>query len=190
MQFSAFIVARASLLIFLGFYFNSATCQSTYRIDPERSEITFTIKNMGFTVDGSFSGLTGKLRFDPENPSDAYFSASLPAKTIDTDNNTRDRHLREEDYFHVAQYPEISFKSTQAISADEGDATYIAIGALSLRGVKREKRIRFERRQQEDGSYVYEGELQVNRLNYGIGGESLMLSNVATVRIRAVALPE
>ncbi|MET0299408.1 MAG: YceI family protein, partial [Flavitalea sp.] len=71
------------------------------------SKITFKIKNLGFNTNGSFSGITGKISFDEAKPAGAIFDVTVPAKTIDTDNNKRDNHLRSDDYFDVKNYPEI-----------------------------------------------------------------------------------
>src|SRR6185312_15442470 len=58
------------------------------------STIQFTIQNFGFDVNGSFSGLHGAINFDPQNLSNAGVDVDIDASSINTDNSTRDNHLR------------------------------------------------------------------------------------------------
>ena len=41
------------------------------------STVKFRIKNFGFNVDGSFSGLKGTINFDPGNPDAGSFDVSV-----------------------------------------------------------------------------------------------------------------
>jgi polyisoprenoid-binding protein YceI len=71
------------------------------------SSINFKIKNAGFTVDGAFSGLSGKIIFDASKGFGNSIDASIDAKTINTGNGTRDGHLKKTDYFDVVNFPTI-----------------------------------------------------------------------------------
>src|ERR1035438_2563679 len=68
------------------------------------STVQFKIRNLGFNVNGSFSGLNGNILFDPNNLTASQFNVSIDANTINTDNNMRDDHLRNDSYFDVKKY--------------------------------------------------------------------------------------
>ncbi len=76
------------------------------------SGVSFKIKNAGFTINGKFSGLTGAIQFDPTKSSENKIEASIDAKTINTNNGTRDGHLKKEEYFSVEKFPKITMSTT------------------------------------------------------------------------------
>src|SRR5580693_9516283 len=83
-----------------------------YKPEDQGSSVLFKIRNLGFNVSGSFSGLDGNIQFDPNNLATCNFDVSIDANTVNTDNNMRDNHLRNETYFDVKNYPRIRFVST------------------------------------------------------------------------------
>jgi polyisoprenoid-binding protein YceI len=76
-----------------------------------RSVITFQAKNMGIGVGGSIGGLQADVRFNTSNLIASTIEASVDAGTINTDNSSRDDHLKGEDYLDVLHYPKITMKS-------------------------------------------------------------------------------
>src|SRR3569833_1901574 len=76
-----------------------------------QSSIAFQIKNLGFMTHGTFSGLQADIKFDPAKLDSSSIVASIDANTINTDNDMRDNHLREDTNFDVAKYPKITLKS-------------------------------------------------------------------------------
>lgn len=84
-----------------------------YAVDPVHSTVWFKVKHLGINfVYGRFNEYEGTLSFAPENP-EAPSNTQVTVKTasVDTGNETRDQHLRGEDYFDVANHPTMSFKS-------------------------------------------------------------------------------
>src|ERR1700749_3842303 len=67
-----------------------------------RSSITFQIKNVGISTGGSFSGLQAAVQFNPADLAASSIEASIDANTINTDNDSRDGHLKSEDFFDAA----------------------------------------------------------------------------------------
>src|SRR6187549_3823218 len=82
-----------------------------YQPVDDKSTVKFTVKNFGINTGGHFSGLEGAIDFDKDHPEKAVFSMSVEAAKVNTDNDSRDNHLRKEEYFDVAKYPKITFKS-------------------------------------------------------------------------------
>ncbi|WP_315815828.1 YceI family protein [Paraflavitalea speifideaquila] len=58
-------------------------------------QISFTIKNLGIKVKGSFTGLQGIIQFDPAQPENSAFDVQLDAASVNTGNHKRDEHLRQ-----------------------------------------------------------------------------------------------
>jgi len=94
----------------------AATAQAldTYKVDPAHSSIGFLVDHMVIdTVPGRFRQFTGSITVDPDNGNALkQASATIQAKSIDTDVERRDNHLRSPDFFDVEKYPTITFEST------------------------------------------------------------------------------
>src|SRR5579872_254004 len=98
-----------SLLIAI-FFISNAFSQSKPQT-VTKSSVVFHIKNLGITIDGTLAGFKGTIIFDPANLATSTIEASVDVNTIDTDNGTRNDHLKTDSYFDVAKYPTITIKS-------------------------------------------------------------------------------
>src|SRR4051812_31567402 len=99
------------LLVFTVAVYAGCLFGQSYSPVDDGSEVKFSIKNFGLSVNGNFTGLKGKISFYPADLSASSISASVNASTINTGNESRDRHLKKEEYFDTAKYPLISFVS-------------------------------------------------------------------------------
>jgi len=109
----------------------------TYTLDDSHTSIVFKISHLGYShTFGMFPGVAGTLVFDPENLDEAAFEATVQAASINTMNEARDGHLKNEDFFNVEKHPEISFKSTKWEA--KGDDLYAVTGDLTLLGKTKE----------------------------------------------------
>ena len=161
-----------------------ATCfAQEYKPVDEGSSVSFEIKNLGFNSKGSFTGLDGKIIFDPKDPSKASFDVSINAASINTDNNTRDSHLKKESYFDVEKYPKIRFVST-SLSADKS-GHYTLSGKLTIKATTKD--IYFACTATPQGNdLLFKGDLRIDRKDYGVGGSST-LSNSVTISLSVLA---
>ena len=89
---------------------------------------------------GTFEGLAGSITFDPANLSTALFNVSVDARTVDTDINSRDNHLRKPEYFDVKKYPKLNFESTKITKAAKPEYLYMFCN-IGIKGVT--KRVEF-----------------------------------------------
>ncbi|MEM1321569.1 MAG: YceI family protein [Bacteroidota bacterium] len=149
-------------------------------IDSEASKITFEISNMGLnTVEGTFGGMNGTVQFDSQNLANSRFDVCISAESVNTGIDKRDKHLREEDYFAVAQYPNICFRSSTISQTAEG---FVAEGTLTMRGVSKEVRIPFT-----FANKTFNGTLTVKRKDYNIGpGGGFMVGKTVEMEIICV----
>lgn len=144
------------------------------------SSITFKIKNAGIGVDGSFKGFQGTVDFNPDDLATSKIDVSVDAKTVDTDNGTRDNHLREDEYFGVKKHPKISMKSTSISKVSEGK--YKATFDLTLKGKTKAVSFPFSYTKTSTG-YKLSGSFGIDRRDYGVGGSSWVLSDDVKVFI-------
>lgn len=107
-----------------------------YELDPRHSFIEFRVSHLGFaTMVGQFNDFDGEFTYDPDNPANSEVSVTIDTASIDTDDSERDRHLRNEDFLNVSEYPEARFVSTSFEEHGDGEATLE--GELTLHGTTR-----------------------------------------------------
>ena len=115
----------------------------TWQIDPSHSQVSFSIKHMMVaTVRGNFSRFKTELHFNPENLLETRVRAEIDTASIDTRDEKRDEHLRSADFFHVDQFPKMTFVSKRM--EHRGDNEYLLVGDLTIIGVTREVELEVE----------------------------------------------
>ena len=149
------------------------------------SKVRFVIKNFGINTGGTFDGLAGTITFDPSNLSGAVFNVSVEAKTVDTDMEGRDNHLRKAEYFDVEKYPKISFRSTK-ITTTNKEGYLFMFGVITIKNVSKEISFPFTQTS-KDGGILFEGEFKLNRLDFGVGGKSFSMADELNVELSVFA---
>ncbi|WP_353719566.1 YceI family protein [Dyadobacter sp. 676] len=114
---------------------------------------------------GTFTGLTGQIRFDPEHPEEAHFDVSLDVASIDTGIALKNKHAKSDKWFDVEKYPRINFLSKSISRTDTG---FVVCGELELKGIKKNLAIPFAFTS-AGKQYVFCGKFKVNRGDFGIG---------------------
>ena len=144
------------------------------------SNITFKIKNAGFTVDGKFGSVTGSIQFDATKNSGNKIEASIDANTIDTDNSTRNGHLKKEEYFYVDKFPKISMSTTTITK--EANGQFKGLFTLNIKGISKIVPVLFTVTEQEEKA-KFTGSFTINRLDYTVGSSSFILSDNVTINL-------
>jgi polyisoprenoid-binding protein YceI len=115
----------------------AAASPKTWNIDTAHTQAGFAVKHMMVsTVRGSFGKTEGTITWDGKDVSSIKADATIDTTTITTNNEKRDAHLKSADFFDVAKFPTITFKSKRAEAAGAGK--FKLIGDLTLRGVTKE----------------------------------------------------
>jgi polyisoprenoid-binding protein YceI len=108
-----------------------------WNIDQAHSISSFTVKHlMVSTVPGSFGRTSGKITYDGKNASSIAADVTIDATTISTNNERRDTHLKSPDFFDVAKFPTLTFKSKRVVPGAAG--SFKLVGDLAMRGVTKE----------------------------------------------------
>jgi polyisoprenoid-binding protein YceI len=107
----------------------------TWTVDPAHSSIEFRIKHMMVsTVRGRFDDFEGTVEAAPDYH-DSKVRGTLKTASIDTNEPSRDAHLRSPDFFDADNHPVISFESTAIEHLGKGD--YRVTGELTMHGETR-----------------------------------------------------
>lgn len=110
---------------------------TAWNIDPVHSTAEFRVKHMMIAnVRGQFTGVTGKLTWNPADLAQSAVEASIDVTTIDTRDPQRDTHLKGPDFFDAEKFPTMAFRSTRATR--KGNGALAVAGSLTIHGVTRE----------------------------------------------------
>ena len=137
------------------------------------STITFTIKNAGLKVNGSFSGLEADIRFSPSEYKASTIKASVNANTIKTGIEARDNHLKKAEYFDAVNFPKITMESS--FFGKEGNR-FIGYFKLTIKGITRDISVPFTFE-----NNVLKGSFTIDRRHFKVGGNSMILGDNVTV---------
>lgn len=117
--------------------------QTKWVIDPMHSEVQFKVKHLMIsTVTGSFNKFSGTVTTQSEDFENAEIQFSLNVNSISTNQEMRDNHLKNDDFFQAEKYPTIDFKSTSFKKINDTD--YALIGNLTIKGVTKEVEVNAE----------------------------------------------
>lgn len=176
---------KRQVLSFSFFIFSFILFGQTYTPVDDGSRVHFVINNFGIATGGDFKGVTGTVKYDPANPTTAEFDVSVEASTVNTDFEARDNHLRKTEYLDVKNYPKLSFKSTRITRANKDGYLYM-FGNITIKGVTKEINFPFSAIA-KNGGYLFEGSFKLNRRDFGVGRNSLSLSDNLTVSLSVFA---
>lgn len=151
----------------------AATLQE-YTVDVGHTIVEFSIPFAFSRVKGRFTDAKGTMLVDPANPANSSITFIMQAKSIDTGWPHRDEHLRTSDFFDVAKYPTIEFRSDRLRAKD---SSWVMDGTLTMHGVSRSVTIPFRLlhppvRSSESRSLIInaEGAVRIARADFGIVG--------------------
>lgn len=117
--------------------------KTVYAIDPAHSSAQFTIRHLMISnVRGDFKSVKGTVVYDPENLAASSIEAEIDVNSLNTRDESRDAHVKSEEFFHAEQYPSITFKSTKV--EREGEGEFKVTGGLTIRGVTKEVVLKVE----------------------------------------------
>jgi len=146
--------------------------------------VTFKIKNIGMSVDGSFNEIAVNSNFNKNNLIESYINATIKVNSINTNNSKRDTHLLEDDFFDAAKYSYIKLMSTK-IEKISG-SSYRLEAKLTIKKTTKNIVIPLNISENED-SVTVRSSFKLNRRDYNVGGRSWVMSNTVKIQIVYVA---
>lgn len=104
-----------------------------WKIDTSHSSVGFSVRHMMISnVRGEFGNLSGSVTVDDADLTKSSIMAEVDATTINTRDGKRDEHLKSPDFFDVAKFPKLSFKSTKV---EKAGAQLKVTGDMTIHGV-------------------------------------------------------
>ncbi|HET6923976.1 MAG TPA: YceI family protein, partial [Anaeromyxobacteraceae bacterium] len=127
-------IARIAAVLALALPGLALGATSTWQLDPAHTRASFGVRHLVIaTVKGEFGKTTGTLVLDEADITKSKVEATIDATTVNTREPMRDEDLRSPNFFDVAKYPTITFKSTKVEKAGEGKLK--VTGNLTIHGV-------------------------------------------------------
>jgi polyisoprenoid-binding protein YceI len=159
--------------------------QTKWTVDFAHSSIKFSVVHLVISeVEGSFKTYTGSVVSTTPDFEGAAIDFTIEAKSINTENEMRDNHLRSADFFDVEKFPQITFKSKTFKKVS--DNKYLLTGDLTLHDVTKEVKfdatyggtIKDARGGIKSG---FKANTTINRLDYGLKWNPLTEAGGAVV---------
>jgi len=146
----------------------------TYNVDVPHTDITFKVRHMGISnVTGKFEKFSGSFDVDPKNVKATKGTLTIDVNSINTSNGKRDGHLKSEDFFDAAHFPEMKFVSKEVRDVKEADSTCTLIGDFTIRGMTKEIALKIkgggiinDGMGNERAAFTATG--RINRFDYGL----------------------
>ena len=168
----------------------------TYTVDAGHSDVGFRIRHLVSKVSGNFDRFAGTIKMDTAAIENSSVEFTIESASVNTRHEKRDGHLRTADFFDVATYPTITFKSSK-VKALGGDR-YEVTGTFTMRGVAKELTlpVAFLGTVKDPWGNTKAGfsiNLELNRKDYGVNWNAaldqggVMLSDEVSVEINLEA---
>ncbi|MCY4428179.1 MAG: cytochrome b/b6 domain-containing protein [Halieaceae bacterium] len=138
----------------------------SWTVLAEQSRLDFVGSYTGVEFDGRFEQFVPRIEFDPQALAASRFDVLIETASVTTDSVDRDEVLPEEDWFHVARFPQAHYLANRFEWVRENQ--YRAFGELSLKGFSKPVTLDFEWLE-ADGEATLTGGAVLNRQDFDIG---------------------
>ncbi len=153
-----------------------------------KSEIAFSMKQMGVNFDGRFRKWTGDVMFDASALDKSRAQFDIDLASIDLASTESEDEAKGPLWFNTAKFPVAHFASTSIRSV--GNDRYEIAGKLSLKGITRDCVVPVAIKSDAAGNRTAEGAFSLKRLDYKVGegewADTSTVDNDIRVRVRIV----
>ncbi len=144
----------------------AAVLAAPVKVDPAKSSVSATFRQMGVPVDAKFNRFVAQVDYDAAKPESSKANVEIDVTSFDLGDPDYNSEVKKKEWFNAAQFPKASFTSTK-IRAAGADRLEVS-GKLTLKG--RTADVSFPMTVKKQGSApVFEGSLPIRRLAFGIG---------------------
>ncbi|MDP4210301.1 MAG: YceI family protein [Bacteroidota bacterium] len=174
--FLLFVLALSQVALF---------AQTKWTVDNVHSSIKFTVSHLVISeVEGTFKTYSGTVMASKPDFTDAAIDFTVEVKSISTDNEMRDTHLKSADFFDAEKYPQMTFKSTsfKKLTANK----YLLTGNLTIHGITKSVKFDVTYGGTANDGYGntkagFKATTKINRFDYGLQWNKLTEAGGATV---------
>lgn len=104
-----------------------------WALDPMHSEVLFKVKHLMISkVTGQFRKFDATVQTEGDDLATAKINFTAEIDSISTNNEQRDAHLKNGDFFDAENHPQLRFESSKLEKID--DEQYKLYGTLTMRG--------------------------------------------------------
>jgi polyisoprenoid-binding protein YceI len=104
-----------------------------YELDTTHTAVSFTVDHIGYAKTlGIFTDLSGSFMYDVDTQELEEVSVTIQAASVNTFNQARDGHVRNKDFLHVDEHPDITFVASGGTPISETSGT--VTGDLTILG--------------------------------------------------------
>lgn len=150
----------------LAFAFASPAAFAQIKLVPEKSEISFTSKQMGAAVDGRFKRFDVQADFNPRQPAGGKLGLTVELASVSIGAPETEAELAKAEWFDTAKFPKATFQSTAIKAA--GPGRFDVTGKLTIRGAARDVVVPVTLTQ-AGGVSTASGSFSIKRLAFGLG---------------------
>ncbi len=155
--------------------------QAAATLQPAKSELAFTFKQMGVPVDGKFTKFEAQLDFDAKKPEAGKIAFTVDLGSVSLGDASFDAEVAKAPWFDTKRNGRATFVST-AIKPS-GPGKYDVAGKLTIKGAARDVVVPITL-----SNGVAAGSVAIKRLDYKIGdgewADTSMVANDVTVKFK------
>ena len=137
---------------------------------------TYKIAFFSKDASGVFKEMKGEVVTNGDN-TPTSFDLSIQTASINTGNGVQNKHAKSSEWFHSEKYPDITFKSREIVTNDEG---VFAKGDLVLHGVSKAITLPLTVSSNET-NHVYKTKFSVVRDDYKLGPKSKVSPSIKII---------
>jgi polyisoprenoid-binding protein YceI len=155
-----------------------------WSVDPAKSSIAFTGRQMGVPSTGKFKTFTATVKFDPDNLAASAVEVVVNVASADSGNPDIDKELTQPKWFDAARFPTVRFATTAFRAKDAGKGEYEAVARLTIRDVTEEVVLPFKLEIGTDPADAGQllarvaGALTISRTKFGVGRDEWRDTNI------------
>jgi polyisoprenoid-binding protein YceI len=156
----------------------------------DKSQITFTSRQMGVPVDGRFGKFAAALGFDPARPEAGRAQIEVDLASVDAGSKDANDEVVGKGWFNVKEFPKARFVSSSVKAL--GNNRFEARGQMTIKGRTRDMTVPFSYKP-DGANAVFEGVLPLQRTQFGIGegawADTSVVADEVPIKFRLVASP-
>ena len=140
------------------------------------------------TVNGKFKDVSAVVSLDEKHVEHSTFSGVIQARSVNTENSMRDAHLRDkEEFFNVTRFPTMTMKALK-VGSNQVGGSYKVEWLVTIKGIS--KKVTTDVFVNKNGNSIAILTLfQLNRLDWKVGGNGILMSDKVMVTVSANLLP-
>jgi polyisoprenoid-binding protein YceI len=155
------------------------------KLVPAQSQITFTSRQMGVPVDGSFKKFDAQVAFDPKKPEAAKIALTVDLASASLGAPESEAELAKQPWFDTKKFPQATFQSTSV--KPTGPGKFDVAGKLAIKGTPRDVVVPVTLTQ-SGGTTTATGAFTIKRLDFKIGegewADTSMVANDVQVKFK------